>query len=205
MPTKTLQIPTADGQADAFAAFPDRGERHPGVLIYTDAFGVRPVLREMARELAGHGYYVLVPNIYYRHGPAPVTELPEHIGEEIRPAVIAKLMPLIEAHTTEQILRDADAVYIDQIRKAQLYDQIWQAFAVLLPVKTVGVMGDARTYENVLALRAVTSSDGMTADVFEFPWSVLTRAATRIVNQVRGVNRVVYDVTSKPPGTIEWE
>jgi carboxymethylenebutenolidase len=109
MPTKTLQIPTADGQADAFAAFPDRGERHPGVLIYTDAFGVRPVLRETARELAGHGYYVLVPNIYYRHGPAPVTELPEHIGEEIRPAVIAKLMPLIEAHTTEQILRDADA------------------------------------------------------------------------------------------------
>jgi carboxymethylenebutenolidase len=109
MPTKTLQIPTADGQADAFAAFPDRGERHPGVLIYTDAFGVRPVLREMARELSGHGYYVLVPNIYYRHGAAPVTELPEHIGEEIRPAVIAKLMPLIEAHTTEQILRDADA------------------------------------------------------------------------------------------------
>jgi carboxymethylenebutenolidase len=109
MPAKTLQIPTADGQADAFAAFPDHGERHPGVLLYSDAFGVRPVLREMASELAGHGYYVLVPNIYYRHGPAPVTELPEHIGEEIRPAVIAKLMPLIEAHTTEQILRDADA------------------------------------------------------------------------------------------------
>jgi carboxymethylenebutenolidase len=109
MPTKTLQIPTTDGQADAFAAFPDRGERHPGVLLYTDAFGVRPVLEEMARELAGHGYYVLVPNLYYRHGPAPVIELPEHIGEEIRPAVIAQLMPLIEAHTTERILRDADA------------------------------------------------------------------------------------------------
>jgi carboxymethylenebutenolidase len=104
-----LQIPTADGQADAFAAFPGSGGRHPGVLLYPDAFGVRPVLREMARELARHGYYVLVPNLYYRHGPAPVTELPEHIGEEIRPAVIAQLMPLIEAHTTERVLRDADA------------------------------------------------------------------------------------------------
>ena len=77
--------------------------------MYADAFGIRPVLREMACELAGHGYYVLVPNLYYRHGPAPVTELPEHIGEEIRPAVIAQLMPLIEAHTTERVLRDADA------------------------------------------------------------------------------------------------
>jgi carboxymethylenebutenolidase len=109
MPTRTLRIPTTDGQADALAAFPDGGGRHPGVLLYTDAFGVRPVLRGMARELAGHGYYVLVPNLYYRHGPAPVIELPEHIGEEIRPAVIAQLMPLIEAHTTERILRDADA------------------------------------------------------------------------------------------------
>ncbi|MGH3377272.1 MAG: dienelactone hydrolase family protein [Actinoallomurus sp.] len=107
--TKTLRIPTTDGQADAFAAFPDRGERHPGVLLYADAFGVRPVLEEMARELAGHGYYVLVPNLYHRHGPAPVIELPEHIGEEIRPAVIARLMPLIQAHTTERALRDADA------------------------------------------------------------------------------------------------
>jgi GMP synthase (glutamine-hydrolysing) len=103
------------------------------------------------------------------------------------------------------ILQHADAVWLDEIRKAGLYDLIWQAFAVLLPVSSVGVMGDARTYENVLALRAVTSTDGMTADVFEFPWDVLTKAATRIVNDVRGVNRVVYDVTSKPPGTIEWE
>lgn len=109
MPTKTLQIPTADGQADAFAAFPDQGERHPGVLMYADAFGIRPVLREMARELAGHGYYVLVPNLFYRHGPAPVIELPEHIGEEVRPAVIAQLMPLIQAHTTDRVLSDADA------------------------------------------------------------------------------------------------
>ncbi len=102
-------------------------------------------------------------------------------------------------------LQQADAIYLDEIRKAGLYDDIWQAFAVLLPVKTVGVMGDARTYEKVLALRAVTSTDGMTADFFEFPWEVLGRTATRIVNEVRGVNRVVYDVTSKPPGTIEWE
>jgi GMP synthase (glutamine-hydrolysing) len=103
------------------------------------------------------------------------------------------------------VLQQADAIYLDEIRKAGLYDKIWQAFAVLLPVKTVGVMGDARTYENVLALRAVTSTDGMTADFFEFPWEVLGRTATRIINEVRGVNRVVYDVTSKPPGTIEWE
>jgi carboxymethylenebutenolidase len=109
MPTKTLQIPTTDGQADAFAAFPEHGERHPGVLLYMDAFGVRPVLEEMARELAEHGYYVLVPNLYYRHGPTPVIELPEHIGKEIRPAVFARLKPLMEAHTTERALRDADA------------------------------------------------------------------------------------------------
>jgi GMP synthase (glutamine-hydrolysing) len=103
------------------------------------------------------------------------------------------------------ILRHADAVYLDEIRKAGLYDQIWQAFAVLLPVRTVGVMGDGRTYEYVVALRAVTSSDGMTADFFPFSMDFLGRAATRIINEVRGVNRVVYDVTSKPPGTIEWE
>ncbi|MFI1358657.1 dienelactone hydrolase family protein [Streptomyces sp. NPDC020898] len=109
MLTKTLHIPTADGQADAFAAFPDGGERHPGVLMYADAFGIRPVLREMARELAGHGYYVLVPNFFYRHGPAPVIDLPEHIGEEARPQIIAQLMPLIEAHTAERVLSDADA------------------------------------------------------------------------------------------------
>ncbi|MDR3472088.1 MAG: glutamine-hydrolyzing GMP synthase [Devosia sp.] len=103
------------------------------------------------------------------------------------------------------ILRRADAVYLDEIRSAGLYDQIWQAFAVLLPVQTVGVMGDGRTYEFVCALRAVTSVDGMTADFFPYDMSFLGRAATRIINEVRGINRVVYDVTSKPPGTIEWE
>ena len=103
------------------------------------------------------------------------------------------------------ILRKADVIYLDEIRKAGLYDVIWQAFAVLLPVKTVGVMGDARTYDHVCALRAVTSSDGMTADYYPFEHSFLARVATRIVNEVRGINRVVYDITSKPPGTIEWE
>ncbi len=104
-----------------------------------------------------------------------------------------------------EILRRADAVYLDEIRRAGLYDAIWQAFAVLLPVQTVGVMGDGRTYDHVLALRAVTSTDGMTADFYHFDMEFLGRAATRIINEVKGVNRVVYDVTSKPPGTIEWE
>ena len=103
------------------------------------------------------------------------------------------------------ILRRADAIYIEEIRQAGLYDQIWQAFAVLLPVKTVGVMGDARSYDYVCALRAVTSTDGMTADSYPFEHAFLSRVATRIINEVRGINRVTYDVTSKPPGTFEWE
>jgi GMP synthase (glutamine-hydrolysing) len=103
------------------------------------------------------------------------------------------------------ILRKADAIYLDEIRKAGLYDTIWQAFAVLLPVKTVGVMGDGRTYDHVLALRAVTSVDGMTADFYPFEMSFLGGVATRIINEVKGINRVTYDITSKPPGTIEWE
>ncbi|WP_322987903.1 glutamine-hydrolyzing GMP synthase [Hoeflea sp.] len=103
------------------------------------------------------------------------------------------------------ILRQADAIYLDEIRKAGLYDTIWQAFAVLLPVQTVGVMGDGRTYEFVCALRAVTSVDGMTADFFPYDMDFLGKTATRIINEVKGINRVVYDVTSKPPGTIEWE
>ena len=104
-----------------------------------------------------------------------------------------------------EILREADAIYLDEIRKAGLYDAIWQAFAVLLPVQTVGVMGDGRTYDYVLALRAVTSVDGMTADFYHYDMAFLGAAATRIINEVKGINRVVYDVTSKPPGTIEWE
>ena len=103
------------------------------------------------------------------------------------------------------ILRLADAIYIEEIRRAGLYDDIWQAFAVLLPVRTVGVMGDYRTYDYVVGLRAVTSTDGMTADFYPFDMKFIGHVATRIVNEVKGVNRVVYDITSKPPGTIEWE
>jgi GMP synthase (glutamine-hydrolysing) len=103
------------------------------------------------------------------------------------------------------LLRAADHVFIDELKKQGLYSKIWQAFAVLLPVRAVGVMGDSRTYESVVALRAVTSRDGMTADWFEFEKSFLGRVSNRIINEVRGVNRVVYDISQKPPATIEWE
>ncbi len=103
------------------------------------------------------------------------------------------------------VLRKADAIYLEEIRSAGLYNDIWQAFAVFLPVRSVGVMGDGRTYDNVIALRAVTSTDGMTADWYQFPHDVLARISNRIINEVDGVNRVVYDVSSKPPATIEWE
>jgi GMP synthase (glutamine-hydrolysing) len=150
-------------------------------------------LRELFKdEVRALGVELGLPPAFVGRHPFPGPGLAIRIPGEVTPQKVATL-------------QQADAIYLDEIRKAGLYDAIWQAFAVLLPVKTVGVMGDARTYEDVLALRAVTSTDGMTADVFEFPWDVLTRAATRIVNEVRGVNRVVYDVTSKPPGTIEWE
>jgi GMP synthase (glutamine-hydrolysing) len=142
-------------------------------------------VRVLGRELG------LPPAFVGRHpfpGPGLAIRIPGEITEE-------KL----------EILRKADVVYLDEIRKAGLYDKIWQAFAVLLPVKTVGVMGDGRTYDHVCALRAVTSTDGMTADYYPFEHSFLARTATRIVNEVPGINRVVYDITSKPPGTIEWE
>ena len=103
------------------------------------------------------------------------------------------------------MLREADAIYLEEIRAADLYDEIWQAFAVLIPNKTVGVMGDVRTYENIIALRAVSSEDGMTADWYDIPHDILKKCSTEIINNVKGVNRVVYDITSKPPGTIEWE
>jgi len=104
-----------------------------------------------------------------------------------------------------QILQEADQIFIDTLREYNEYDKIWQAFAVLIPVKTVGVMGDSRTYENLVGLRAVTSKDGMTADWYKMPSDVLEISSNRIINEVKGVNRVVYDITSKPPGTIEWE
>ena len=107
--------------------------------------------------------------------------------------------------TNVETLRRADAIYLEEIRAAGLYDEIWQAFAVFLPVRSVGVMGDGRTYEHVIALRAVTSRDGMTADWYHFPPEVMSRISNRIINEVAGINRVVYDVSSKPPATIEWE
>ena len=133
--------------------------------------------------------------------------LPEHfVGRHPFPGPgLAIRLPGGVTREKLAILREADAIYLDEIRKAGLYDEIWQAFAVLLPVQTVGVMGDARTYEYVCALRAVNSTDGMTANYYPFPHDFLNRVSTRIINQVRGVNRVVFDITGKPPGTIEWE
>ena len=142
-------------------------------------------VRELGRELG------LPDRFVGRHpfpGPGLAIRLPGQITRE-------KL----------DILRKADAIYLEEIRNAGLYDDIWQAFAILLPVQTVGVMGDARTYDYVCALRAVTSTDGMTADFYPFEMDFIGRTANKIINQVRGINRVVYDITSKPPGTIEWE
>ncbi len=142
-------------------------------------------VRALGRELG------LPPSLVGRHpfpGPGLAIRLPGEVTAE-------KL----------DILRRADAIFLEEIRKAGLYDAIWQAFAVLLPVRSVGVMGDERSYEHVCALRAVTSTDGMTADAYPFEPEFLGRVATRITNEVRGINRVTYDVTSKPPGTIEWE
>jgi GMP synthase (glutamine-hydrolysing) len=120
------------------------------------------------------------------------------------PGLAIRIMGAINAGDLA-ILRECDDIFISELRAAGLYDKIWQAFCVLLPVKTVGVMGDARTYERVLALRAVTSQDGMTADWYPFDFEFLRAVSNKITNAVKGVNRVVYDVTSKPPGTIEWE
>ena len=150
-------------------------------------------LRELFKdEVRALGRELGLPEIFVGRHPFPGPGLAIRIPGEV---------------TKERcdILRKADAIYLDEIRKAGLYDAIWQAFAVLLPVKTVGVMGDYRTYDSVCGLRAVTSTDGMTADVYPFEASFLTQCATRIVNEVQGINRVVYDYTSKPPGTIEWE
>ncbi len=150
-------------------------------------------LRELFKdEVRALGRELGLPNSFVGRHPFPGPGLAIRIPGEITPERVF-------------ILQKADAIYLDEIKKAGLYDDIWQAFAVLLPVRTVGVMGDERTYEHVLALRAVTSTDGMTADYYPFDHEVLGRMSTRIINEVRGINRVVYDVTSKPPGTIEWE
>jgi len=142
-------------------------------------------VRDLGRELG-------LPDAFVDRHPFPGPGLAIRIPGAITPEKL-------------DVLRQADAVYLDEIKNAGLYDAIWQAFCVLLPVQTVGVMGDARTYDNVCALRAVNSTDGMTADYYPFDHAFLGRTANRIINEVRGINRVVYDITSKPPGTIEWE
>jgi GMP synthase (glutamine-hydrolysing) len=150
---------------------------------------LRELFKDEVRDL---GRALGMPEDFIRRHPFPGPGLAIRIPGEITQEKI-------------DILRKADVIYLEEIRNAGLYDEIWQAFAVLLPVRTVGVMGDARTYDYVCALRAVTSTDGMTADYYPFEHSFLGRVSTRIINEVKGINRVVYDITSKPPGTIEWE
>jgi len=120
------------------------------------------------------------------------------------PGLAVRILGPVTPESVETLVK-ADDIFISELRDAGLYGQVWQAFAVLLPVRTVGVMGDGRTYDQVIALRAVTSSDGMTADWARLPFDFLARVSSRIVNEVKGVNRVVYDISSKPPATIEWE
>ena len=153
---------------------------------------VEPVRDLFKDEVRSLGKELGLPEQFIKRHPFPGPGLAIRIPGEV---TFEKL----------EILRKADKIYLDQICRAGLYDQIWQAFAVLLPVKTVGVMGDGRTYENLIALRAVTSIDGMTADWYKMPDNVLAKVSNKIINEVKGVNRVVYDITSKPPGTIEWE
>lgn len=208
-------MPKACGPHDAPAQFLAQGTLYPDVIESVSFSGgpsvtikshhnvgglpermnmklVEPLRELFKDEVRALGRELGLPEAFVGRHPFPGPGLAIRIPGEITPEKLA-------------ILRKADAIYLDEIRKAGLYDKIWQAFAVLLPVRTVGVMGDGRTYDSVLALRAVTSVDGMTADFFPYDMAFLGRAATRIINEVKGINRVVYDVTSKPPGTIEWE
>jgi GMP synthase (glutamine-hydrolysing) len=153
---------------------------------------VEPLRMLFKDEVRALGRELGLPDAFVQRHPFPGPGLAIRVPGEVTEEKLA-------------ILRKADVIYLDEIRKAGFYDKIWQAFAVLLPVRTVGVMGDTRTYEYACALRAVTSTDGMTADYYDFSHDFLGAVARRIINEVRGINRVVYDITSKPPGTIEWE
>ncbi len=168
---------------------------HHNVGGLPEKFGFRLIepLRELFKdEVRNVGRELGISETIIGRHPFPGPGLAVRVLGEITPERISTL-------------QEADAIYIEELRKADIYDDIWQAFAVLLPVQTVGVMGDQRTYENVIALRAVTSTDGMTADWYPMPNEVMTAVSNRIINEVRGINRVVYDISSKPPATIEWE
>lgn len=163
MPTTKVQISTADGECDAFVAYPDDGREHPGVLMYMDIFGLRPVLRALAEELAGHGYYVLVPNVFYRHRAAPVVALPEFIDAESRPVVAQQLMPLLRGYTTEQVLSDADAFVEYLTSRPEVSSR---------PIGLVGYCMGA-----VLAMRTAAAHPGRIAAVAGFhPGKLVTDA-----------------------------
>jgi len=186
---------------DVIESFSPRGGPSVTIKTHHNVGGLRPdlpfaliePLRELFKdEVRQVGRELGLPEDVVRRHPFPGPGLAVRILGPVTPERVATL-------------QKADAIYLEEIRRAGLYDNIWQAFAVLLPIRSVGVMGDGRTYANVIALRAVTSRDGMTADWFPFPPDVLSAIATRITNEVAGVNRVVYDISSKPPATIEWE
>ncbi|MBN4081480.1 glutamine-hydrolyzing GMP synthase, partial [Caldithrix abyssi] len=170
-----------------------KSHHNVGGLPEDMAFKLIEPLRELFKdEVRNVGRELGLPDLLINRHPFP--------GPGLAVRVIGKI-----TKTRLDILREADDIFINSLHEDGLYDEIWQAFAVLIPVKTVGVMGDQRTYEYLLGLRAVTSSDGMTADWFRMPGEALSKISNKIVNSVKGVNRVVYDITSKPPGTIEWE
>ena len=174
------------------ADFLAQGTLYPDVIESVSFFGGPSVTIKSQDEVRALGRELGLPDSFVGRHPFP------------GPGLAIRLPGGITAEKLD-ILRKADAIYLEEIRSTGLYDEIWQAFAVLLPVQTVGVMGDARTYDFVCALRAVNSTDGMTADFYPFDMDFIGRVANRIINEVNGINRVVYDITSKPPGTIEWE